>query len=79
MVITLEGKRAGRFYLAWKLLSAASQMLLHGTVEIELRTSSETPNVAANRRGEAASVLSRGLGKHLVSRLILIINDPFFD
>ena len=45
MVISLEGRKARRFYLAWKLLSAASRTLLHGAAEIEIRTSSETPNV----------------------------------
>lgn len=45
MVINLEGKRAQRFYLACKLLSAATRMLLHGAVEIEIRAALETPNV----------------------------------
>ena len=45
MVITLEGKGSGRFYLAWKLFEAAGRMLANGTVEIEIRAASETHNV----------------------------------
>jgi hypothetical protein len=50
MVITLEGKKTRRLYLAWKLFESAWKMLVNGTVEIEFRAASETPNVLAQGR-----------------------------
>lgn len=62
MTITLEGKRIGRFYLAWKLFWSAVKMLVNGVVEIEFRAASETPNVEVHPTDEAGEARFGGSG-----------------